>query len=80
MMDKYIKKMMDLYPLVLNFDLLNAGGEPSCRCYTTVFNNNGFSQPSLVDCKNPDENEVKMVFNRPPHYQTRSVTAKTVGV
>ena len=81
MMDKYIKKIMGLYSTIrFNFTLDNTGGEISCRCYTTSFNNNGFIQPSLVDCKNPDKNDVKMVFQLPPHYQTRSVTARTVGV
>jgi hypothetical protein len=83
MMEYYIKKIVGLYSsLKLSFSLDNTGGERSCRCYTNAFHNNGFIQQSpIIDCKNHIENDdVTMIFNSPPRYQTRSVTARTVGV
>jgi len=62
----------------LTFKLLNAGGEPSCRCYTSAFRNNGFIQDKPLNCKDENSNEGNMIFFNPSNrrYQTRSITSK----
>lgn len=78
MLEYYIKKVIELYPrLTSSFSLDNTGGQWSCRCYTKAFYNAGFIQKSpTIDCKEHIDNDVTMIFESPPRYQTRSVTHK----